>query len=141
VGLLLAVALVVSGVFLIGAFERTHFGESTGTRAAHLFTNGAPLAAFGVFAGAGIWQRRVAARHKRLLLLATIVLLPAAIGRLFANLGVSSLNFPVYAGFAFANVGYDVWSRRRPHAVSLLGAMALVTIDVTTTWWLALVES
>jgi hypothetical protein len=141
IGAVAAVAFVASGVPVIGALEQSHVGESGATLAAHVFTNGAPLAAFAVLVAAGVGQRRVAARHKRFMQLAAVVLVPPAIGRLFGYLGVAYLNLPVYACFAFANVAYDVWSRRRPHAVSLFGATALVAIDLTTTWWLAMVGS
>jgi hypothetical protein len=139
-GLVIAAAFVGSGVIVIAALERSHVGEPDATLAARLFTNGAPLAVFAILVAAGIWQRHVAARHKRLLLLATVVLLPAAIGRLFGYLGWSRFNLVAYACFAFANTGFDIWSRRRMHAVSVGGATTLLTIDVATTLWLHQVE-
>ena len=141
VGALVAAAFVVSGALVIRAFELSHFEESAATLAAHVFTNGAPLTAFAVFVGAGVVQRRVAARHKRFMLLAAVVLLPAAISRLFGPFGLASLNFPIYACIAFAAVAYDLCLRRRPHPVSLYGAIALVALDLTTTWWLEQVGS
>jgi hypothetical protein len=140
-GAALTIVFVATGAFLIAAFERTHGAEPRNVLYAHLFTNGAPLSAFGLLAAAGIWQRRVAARHKRLMLLAAVVLLPPAIGRLFAQLGIAHLNLPVYAGFAFACAGFDWLTRGRPQAISLLGGATLVTIDVTATAWLAAVGS
>ena len=140
-GAALTVAFVATGALLIAAFERTHGAEPRGVLYAHLFTNGAPLAAFGLLAAAGIWQRRVAVRHKRLMSLAAVALLPPAIGRLFAPLGLAHLNLPVYVGFAFACAGFDWLTRGRPHAISLLGGAALVAIDVAATAWLAAVGS
>ena len=63
------------------------------------------------------------------------------IGRLFGRLELTELNLAAYASFAFANAVYDLAAYRRPHAISLLGAAALVAIDVTTTLWLAAVGS
>jgi len=140
-GAALTVAFVATGALLIAAFERTHGAEPRGVLYAHLFTNGAPLAAFGLLAAAGIWQRRVAVRHKRLMLLAAVVLLPPAIGRLFGQVGLAHLNLPVYVGFAFACAGFDWLTRGRPHAISLLGGTTLVAIDVAATAWLAAVGS
>jgi hypothetical protein len=140
-GAVLAIAFVASGIAVIAGLERSHAGESRATFAAHLFTNGAPLTAFALFVAAAVWQRGVAASHKRLMLLAAIVLTPPAIGRLFAYLDVTQLNLLAYASLALANAVYDTASRGRPHAVSLLGATALVAIDVTTTQWLAAVGS
>jgi hypothetical protein len=85
-------------------------------------------------------ERRAHARRKRLMMLAAVVLLPPAIGRLFGQLALTSLNLPVYACFAFACVIYDA-TRGRPHAISLLGAMALVALDVVATTWRAAVGS
>ena len=57
--------------------------------AAHLFTNAAPLAAFALLMAAGIWQREGRRGTRRLMLLAAVVLLPPAIGRLFGQLGLA----------------------------------------------------
>ena len=137
----LAIAFVASGIAVIAGLERAHVGESRGTFAAHLFTNVGPLTAFALFVAAALWQRSVAASHKRLMLMAAIVLTPPAIGRLFGYLDLARLNLLAYAALAFANAVYDTWARGRPHTVSLVGAAALVAIDVTTTLWLAAVGS
>ncbi len=141
VGALIAAAFVLSGAAVTVNLERSHAGESARVLAAHFWTNAAPLAAFALLAGAGIWQRGVPVRHKRLMLLAAVVLLPPATGRLLGPLGLAWLNLPVYVGAAGANAVYDVITRGRPHALSVWPAAALVVIDVTTTWWLAAVGS
>ncbi len=140
-GVVLAPLFVVSGIGVIAGVERTHVYDSAMTLAAHVYANGAPVAAFGTLAIAGLWQRRVAARHKRLMLLAAIALLPPGTGRLFGYLGLSSLNVPVYLGVLFMNAIYDVWRWRRPHPIALFGAAALAAIELTTDWWLAAIGS
>jgi hypothetical protein len=137
----LAAAFVLSGIVVTARLERSHVGESLRVLAPHLWANAAPLAAFALLIAAGIWQRNVAARHKRLMLLAAVVLLPPATGRLLGPLDVAWLNLPLYVCAASANAVYDVISRGRPHVLSVLPAAALVAIDVTTTWWLAAVGS
>lgn len=137
----LAAAFVATGVVVVVAFERAHGPEPGAVLAAHVFTNAAPLAAFAAFVAAGLWQRRVADRHKRLMLLAAVVLLPPAIGRLFGYLDLARFNLLAYASLAFANAAYDLAIRGRPHAVALTGAAALVAIDVATSVWLAAVGS
>jgi hypothetical protein len=137
----LAVLFVLSGIRVTVNLEQSHGGESARVLAAHVWTNAAPLAAFAVLVTAGIWQRRVGARHKRLLLLAAIVLLPPATGRLLGPLELAWLNLPVYVCAAAANPVYDLLTRGRPHAWSLLPALALVAIDGVTTAWLAAVGS
>jgi hypothetical protein len=140
-GALVATAFVFTGALVTLNLEQSHVGESQRVLAAHVWTNAAPIAAFALLVAAGIWQRRVPARHKRLMLLAAVVLLPPATGRLFGTLDFAWLNLPVYVCAAAANSVYDVIARGRPHALSVFPAMALVAIDVTTTLWLAAVES
>jgi hypothetical protein len=136
-----AAVFVASGVLVIANLEAGHGSEPLTWRAPHLFTNGAPLTSFALLVAAGIWQRATAARHKRLMLLAAVVLAPPAIGRWFAELGLAELNFVAYAVLAFACAAFDWLAYGRPHVVSLLGAAALVAIDAVTTMWLAAVGS
>ena len=136
-----AVVFVASGVVVIANLERGHGAEPLMWRAPHVFTNAAPLTLFALFVAAGVWQRVRAARHKRLMLLAAVVLAPPAIGRLFAELGTTQLNLGAYAALALASSGFDWLAHGRPHAVSLLGAATLVAVDIATTAWLAAVGS
>jgi hypothetical protein len=75
------------------------------------------------------------------MLLAAVVLAPPALGRLFGELGLTELNFVAYAALVFASPAFDWLAHGRPHAISLLGAAALVAIDAVTTAWLAAVGS
>jgi hypothetical protein len=84
---------------------------------------------FGVFAGAGLACRRRPELHKRFMLLATVAMLPAAIGRAMARLfGVA--NPAVFFGsvgfFVLALVLYDRRTRGRVHPVTLWGGLALM---------------
>jgi hypothetical protein len=84
---------------------------------------------FGVFAGAGLSYRQRPDVHKRLMLLATIAMLPAAIGRAIATLfgiGNSALFFGATGLFVLAIVIYDRRTRGRVHPVTLWGGLALM---------------
>jgi len=140
-GGVLAAVFLASGIGVTLNLELEHIIEPERMFAAHVWTNAAPLAAFAVLVATGLAQRRVPARHKRLMLLAAVVLLPPATGRLFAPLDLAWLNLPVYACAAGANAVYDVIVRGRPHVFSLGPAVLLVAIDITTTFWLAAVGS
>ncbi len=139
-GALLAIAMLAQGAVVIAGFERGHTGESTRALAVHLFANGAPLALFGAFSIAALVLRHHAAVHKRLMLLAAVVLLPPATGRLFGYLDAAWLASPTYAVAAFANAAYDALTRRRVHPVSLWGGVLLVAVDLATTGMLAALE-
>jgi hypothetical protein len=140
-GALLAAIFLASGIIVTFNLERGHVFDSARVLAAHVWTNAAPLAAFALLVSTGIWQRHVADRHKRLMLLAVVVLLPPATGRLFGPLALAWLNLTIYVAAAAANAVYDIATRGRPHLLSVVPAAALVAIDVTTTWWLAAVGS
>ena len=84
---------------------------------------------FGVFAGAGLFYRKRPDVHKRLMLLATIAMLPAAIGRAMARLfGVAhpALFFGAVGFFVLAIVVYDRRRLGRVHPVTLWGGLALL---------------
>lgn len=104
------------------------------------------IAAFGLLFGAGILYRERPAVHKRLMIVATLVLLDAGTGRLGANLlGVSGLLLLIFLiGIPFALValafGYDRWTRGRVHPAYLLGGGVLVLVESrvllrNTEWW------
>jgi MFS family permease len=84
VAAVVTVVFVVSGALVTAALERSHGTEPLTWRAPHVFTNGAPLTLFALLVAAGISQRSRPARHKRLMLLAAVVLAPPAIGRIRA---------------------------------------------------------
>ena len=130
VGVLLAVTMVVSGAAL--AIESARMARpalGVLARAAPLFVLVIPLASVAVFTilvGFGLYYRRRADAHKRFMLLATIALLPPALGRMrVLNAVGPQAFFGVTVLFIAAVVAYDYWTRRRVHAVSLWGGLFL----------------
>jgi hypothetical protein len=84
---------------------------------------------FGVFAGAGLAWRRSPDVHKRFMALATIAMLPAAIGRAMGWLfggGRPALFFGAVGFFILAIVVYDRRRLGRVHPVTLWGGLALM---------------
>lgn len=84
---------------------------------------------FGVFAGAGLACRRRPDVHKRFMALATIAMLPAAIGRAMGWLfggARPALFFGAVGFFVLAIVIYDRRTRGRVHPVTLCGGLALM---------------
>ena len=135
VGAVLAAVFVMGAAGVITNVEHGHLFDTAGMLAAHAYANGAPTVAFGVLVAAGISQRRVAARHKRCMLLAAIALLPPGAGRLLGYLGLSFLNVPVYLCVLFFNTLYDAFVFRRVHPVSWIGGLALAAIELSTDAW------
>jgi hypothetical protein len=84
---------------------------------------------FGLFAGAGLAYRRRPDVHKRFMLLATIAMLPAAIGRAMGQLlgtGQPGLFFGAVAFFLLAIAIYDRRRLGRVHPVTLWGGLSLM---------------
>jgi len=129
-GALLAVTMVVSGAALAiesARMARPALGVLKG--ASPLFVLVIPLASvvvFTILVGLGLYYRRHAEAHKRLMLLATIALLPPPLGRIriLAAAGPQAF-FGVTVLFIVAVLAYDYWTRRRIHAVSLWGGLFL----------------
>jgi hypothetical protein len=97
---------------------------------------------FATFVGAALWQRRNREAHKRLMLLAYVSILVAAVARLP---GVIQLGPPGFFGLTFAFLAvailYDRATRRRVHPVYLWGGALLVLsvparllLSETTAW-------
>jgi hypothetical protein len=95
------------------------------------------IALFGVFLTAGIAQRKNSASHKRLLLLATVVLMQAAIDRIR---WLPGLGAAFYVRFLYLDallllplLAYDLISLRRIHKTTLLAGGLLVAVQVALT--------
>jgi hypothetical protein len=97
---------------------------------------------FSGLVGAGLSFRRRPDVHKRLMLLATIAMLPAAIGRLPLEVLHSPTGyFGVADFFLVPCVLYDLVARGRPHRATVLGGLVIVAsqplrvvIGNTQTW-------
>lgn len=83
--------------------------------------------AFGLLTYFGYRQRRNPPAHKRLMVIATIALLPAPLVRwpvLFAG------NFPLALGCCYALLAlvacYDVWSTRKVHLATVFGSVIVI---------------
>jgi hypothetical protein len=129
-GALLAVSMIVSGIVVAIASARAARPARGALAAAPpLFVLVVPLASvvvFAVLAGLGLWYRRRADAHKRFMLLATIALLPPALGRMpLLAAGGPAAFFGVTVLFIVAIVAYDCWTRRRVHPVSMWAGLFL----------------
>ena len=98
---------------------------------------------FTTLIGAGLWMRSNGPAHKRLVLLATITLLPAAIGRWpFAIIArVHILADLILYLLVLLIAAFDLWSLRRIHRVTIRGGIFLallvnlaVPVGTTSAW-------
>jgi hypothetical protein len=88
------------------------------------------LVIFPALVGAAVYFRRNAGAHKRLMILATSVILAAAVHRLLMRLIAPDVSPPVFFGatdlFIVAIIVYDLISRGRVHAATVWGGLAIV---------------
>jgi hypothetical protein len=101
---------------------------------------------FGILVGAGFYFRRKPDTHKRLMLLSTITILPAAVARLPFDF---ILQYGPLAFFGIPDllilpmIVFDIVTRGKPHRVTLLGGFFLIVSHFlrvpigTTGAWLA----
>jgi hypothetical protein len=140
----LAVAVVILGVWAALAFE----AHSLGTlrfRPHFLAIEWSNIAEFAGLAAAAVILRKHASAHKRLILLATLSLTPAAfnraIGKPFLHPllgdGVWQTWVQIYAATALLVLGvglYDWLTRRRIHPAWALGALGIIGGELTASW-------
>ena len=102
---------------------------------------------FSLFVGMALWYRRDKESHKRLMLLAYVSILAAAVARWPGVLPLGPFGFfGLTFLFILAGGAYDLFSRRRVHPVYLWGG-ALLVVSVparlmisTTAVWRSLAE-
>lgn len=102
---------------------------------------------FAIFVAAAIGQRRNKEAHKRLMLLAYIALLAAAVARWPGVMPLGPLGFYGFAFlFLFGGIVYDLLTRRRVHRAYIWGGALLVLAVparlafMETSLWLAVAE-
>jgi len=84
---------------------------------------------FAILVGAAFYFRRRVVAHKRLMLLATIALLPAAVARLpigFIEQGGPLVFYGLADLFIVPCLIYDIVTRGRPHRATVLGGVLIV---------------
>jgi hypothetical protein len=149
-GVVLAGAMAVVGVKTAGAAAALGSAPGGADPLAFLVVPLVDIVLFVGFVAAAVAMRRNREAHKRLMLMAYISIITAAIARLP---GVLALGPPVFFGltllFVAAGIAYDRWSRGRVHPVYLWGGGLLavsvpvrLAISTTAGWrsfagWLA----
>src|SRR6185369_16981157 len=91
--------------------------------------------AFSILVGFGIFYRRRLDVHKRLMLLATISILDAAVSRLpFSFIHADLAGLPIIYGttdsLIVGCIIYDLISRKRIHRATVLGGLLIVVSQV-----------
>jgi hypothetical protein len=90
---------------------------------------------FGTFIGLSLVYLKKSETHKRLMILATLSILPAAFGRIFGINGIDPgtpqgfiVSFLMQESLLIIGVAYDFITRRKVHPVYIWGGLAVVLI-------------
>lgn len=142
-GAFLAVAVILIGSWAALTVASVELGTPR-SRPPFLSIELSNLIEFGALATAAISARKQPSAHKRLILLATLSLTPAAFNRaigrtLFGLLGpgVWESFIQIFAATDLMVVGigvYDWWTRRRLHPAWVFGASWIVVAQLTACW-------
>jgi hypothetical protein len=130
-GAVLAVGTVAVGTAMsIDALQRGVDPFGVGPRVWWLGNTLPQFVLFGIFVGAALALRRRIHAHKRLMLLATINLVPPATGRIALFNLDASLVMPFAVGtliaLVLAPIAYELMTRRRVHPVLLVGGAVTI---------------
>ena len=148
-GVVLAFAVFILGVMVSIETLRRGGGIQFAEPRAFLAIPLGDMIAFAVLVAAAVALRRRADAHKRLMLLATISLLTAAVARFLAqiNIGGTAGFFLGTDIFVLALILYDLTSRGRVHPASLWGGAMVVVFKPLlfaasgTSAWLAFADT
>ena len=118
-GVIAALMLIVGPLVLIAALRRHAFPSNAADLIFAADLGG--LALFALFVASGLRFRNNIVVHKRLMLFATIAILPPGLDRWsFSFMESSFAFFGIYLAFPFAIIVYDLFSVRKVHRVTLL---------------------
>jgi len=165
IGVSLATAMVLVGFAVANNVLATRLAAGFGDRArAFHIASTSMITLFGIFVVGAIVCVSRPEVHKRLMLLATISILPPAVSRLFFALTVGigaglrpglgpprsmeSVIAPALIAdvLILAGVLSDVRTRGRPHSTYVIGGVIIVAVQLlrvplsTTPWWYALAD-
>src|SRR3954447_5670616 len=125
----LIVPMLLMGT-IVAARDTVHDYNAGDGNAALSFFYGelADLAMFGVLASAAMFLRNKPDFHKRWVIMGSLGLLGAAIGRIPE---ISAFGLYIFLGLIASVAAYDIASRRAIHAATLIGAAVLLALNLS----------
>ena len=125
----LIIPMLATGIWVASADTVNDYHRGEGDAAlAFYYGELADLAMFGLLAGAAMLLRHRPDYHKRLVLMGSLGLIGAAIGRIPE---LDGWFLTIWFGLILSVFAYDIASRRRLHPATLLGTTVLLLIGLT----------
>jgi hypothetical protein len=165
-GVSLATAMVIVGIAVANGVLVTRLEDGYGDRArAFHIVSMSMMLLFALFVAVAVALVSRPEAHKRLMVLATVTILPPAVARLFfaVSVGIGPglrpsggpprtvegvlMSALVADLLILAAMIYDVRTRGRPHPVYIIGGAIVLAVQIlrgplsTTQWWYALADS
>ena len=144
VGAILLILILVFGAVVVTINAREGRVPDAAAAPVIVFLSYANIAMFGAFVATALLLRRRPETHKRLMLLATLNLLSAAVSRIpldFIQSGGVMAVFGLLDLFVVLCVAYDMWRHRRLHPAFAWGALVTfvwpvlsIAVGGTTAW-------
>jgi hypothetical protein len=123
-GVIAGLMLIVGPLVLVAALRRHAFSFNGASLVFAADVGG--LALFAIFVASGLRLRNNSAVHKRLMLFATIAILPPGLSRWsFSFMESSFAFFCIYLAFPLAIIVFDLFSARKVYRVTLLCSVLL----------------
>jgi hypothetical protein len=144
-GLALAVAMFVIGIVMAFVSTQLALERGDGNRAlAFLIVPLSDMVLFGTFIALTMFNLENPEAHKRLILLATLSILPAAFGRIIGIYGLSvPLGLILQESILILGIIYDGFTKRKIHPAYVFGGAAVLIVHLTrfplgeTQWWIS----
>lgn len=124
----IAAAMVILGILATSDSLRRGATPPIFTPAQFVALNDGGILIFGTMVGLAVWLRRNSAIHKRLMLIATISIMPPAIVRFSLRVHKPFLGPTVLLALLLSVVVFDTVKRRRPYAVTIIAGIIAFAI-------------
>ncbi len=129
-GGVIAGLMVVLGVLAsFGTLRRAAVLPPFFTPASFLIDNIIGIIIFGIFVAVAIWKRNNARVHKRIMLIANVMLMPPALGRIPLMETHPALIGVIPLGMIVALLVFDLFTWRRPLAATVIGGLIFIVAN------------
>jgi hypothetical protein len=131
-GALLAPCMIVLGVMADTAAVRRGAVPPIFTTSHFILLNDTGVIFFGILVACAVWQRRNGPLHKRLMLIATIGIIPPASTRIAIFLRLPFIAGGVLFALLLTVIAFDIATRKRPYLVTVVACALTASIFPVT---------
>lgn len=131
-GAALAVCMVGLGIMAITAAVRRGAVPLIFTTSHFILLNDAAVVLFGILVACAVWQRRNGPIHKRLMLIATIGIMPPASTRIAILVNMPFIAGGVLFALLLSVIVFDIATRGKPYLVTVVACLLSASVFPVT---------